>query len=335
MVTENSTSLDSWKPKLPLLLAIARRSTLSSTKPEVVISLRAKRVCEEVRATSSTSRSPSLRSDRTRSIVCFAPSRSMPTAPLLRPDHGDAAEAAGRAAVAHGVDLPGFPLAIPVQTDVLPGRLITEEVAGLPEVGRAALVGDVGDHRADLSALDLPKGVAAELEVVALVVDRVGAATVDQDTVIHAGHEIVERSRLLARGQPDVRHSLERHGSVRIGVAAGRRFVLSDKVRLLADRLVSDEEAALEDRKALRLDAVVVIAARRERLRQDAVTEDVDDVRADAELAQLVGRQERRAREIRLGPHGPVELGGMADRLVDRQRQVGRKQHEEIGRAHV
>src|SRR3989442_8848814 len=213
----------------------------SSTKPEVVISLRAKRVCEEVRATSSTSRSPSLRNERTRSSVLFASSRSRPTASLLRPDHGDAAEAAGRAAVAHGVDLAGLPLAIPVQTDVLPGGLIAEEVASLPEVGRAALVGDVGDHRAYLSALDFPEGVAAELEVIALVVDRVRTATVDQDPVIHAGNEVVERGRLLARGQPDVRHPLERHRGVRIGVAAGRRFVLPDPVRRSEERRVGKE----------------------------------------------------------------------------------------------
>src|SRR5262245_8826330 len=81
----------------------------------------------------------------------------------LRPQHVDLPEAGRRAAVAHRVDLLRLPLAVRVETDVLPGRLAAQTVAGLPEVRRAALIGHVGDHRPDLAALDLPEGIAPEL----------------------------------------------------------------------------------------------------------------------------------------------------------------------------
>src|SRR5262245_48125046 len=135
----------------------SRRETIdrvtSSTSPEVVISLRAKRVCEDVCARSSTSRSPSLRSARTRSIVFFASSRPRGMGRSLRPDDVDAAEPAGRTAVAHRVDLAGLPLAVPVQADVPPGRPVPQEIAGLPQIEHAALVGNVGHHRTDLTGL--------------------------------------------------------------------------------------------------------------------------------------------------------------------------------------
>ena len=106
-------------------------------------------------------------------------------------------EPGGATPVAHGVDLSGLALAVGVETDVFPEGLAADAVARGPEVGRAALVGDVGDHAPDLASLDLPERVAAELEVVPLLVDRVRAAAVDQDAVLHARDQVVERDRLV------------------------------------------------------------------------------------------------------------------------------------------
>ena len=97
---------------------------------------------------------------------------------------------------------------------------------------------------------------------------------------------------------------------------------------LVADRLIADEDPRLDDRKLAGLDPVVIIAAGRQALGASAVAVEVDDVRPDAELAQLVGGEERRAGVIGLVAEGAIELGGMADRLVDRQRQMGGQEHK-------
>src|SRR6266850_2905601 len=307
-------------------------SVRSSAAPEVVTSLRAKRVWETRRAASATSHSPLEAQASAASSVAFTLSRVQsvrsPAITLLRPDDVDAAEAAGGAAVAHGVDLGRLPLAVAVQPDVGPGRLVADGVARLPEVGRAALVRDVGDLRADLALLDLPEGVAAELEVVALVVDRVRPPAFDQDAVVHPRHEVVERHRLLARLEPHVRHALERDRGVRVGIGAAGRLLLPDPARLLARRLVADEDPLLEQVPALRLHSVVVVAAGRQRARQDPVAVDVDDLRADPEAPQLVRRQERGAGEVGLVAQRPIELGRVADRLVDGEPQVGGQEHQ-------
>ena len=52
----------------------------------------------------------------------------------------------------------------------------------------------------------------------------------------------------------------------------------------------------------------------------------VDDLRADLELAELLGRQEAGAGVVRLITERTIKLGRMADRLVDRQPEVGGQQ---------
>ena len=71
------------------------------------------------------------------------------------------------------------------------------------------------------------------------------------------------RDILVAWLERDVRHALERHRGPVVGVAAAVRGVLSDEVRLVARRLVADEDAVLDERPPLRLHAVVVVAAGR------------------------------------------------------------------------
>ena len=68
-----------------------------------------------------------------------------------------------------------------------------------PKIRRSRLVRDVAEHPADLAALDLPKRLAAELEVVPLLVDRITAASLYQDALVDACDEIVLRD-VLFRG---------------------------------------------------------------------------------------------------------------------------------------
>src|SRR5690242_16765872 len=98
-------------------------------------------------------------------------------------DDVDLPEARGRTAVADGVDLSGLALAIVRRAVLLPISGAGDGVAGLPEIRGARLVGNAPDHPLLLAALDAPEGVAAELEVVALLVDGVTAVAIDQNAV--------------------------------------------------------------------------------------------------------------------------------------------------------
>jgi hypothetical protein len=111
--------------------------------------------------------------------------------------------------VAHRVDLGGLAFAVVAEPHVFPEGFSADAVTRRPEVRSAALVGHVGDHAPDLARLDLPERVAAELEVVALLVDRVRAHAVDQDAVVNARDQVVERHAILRRLEPNVGHSLE------------------------------------------------------------------------------------------------------------------------------
>ena len=171
------------EPLLPPSRLVIATETFR-TMPAVVISLAANRVWPVCESRRDTSHSAALEKERILSASAFA--WSLVQLISGGPQYVDPPEPRGSAPVAHGVDLSGLALAVGVETDVFPESLAADAVAGGPEVRRAALVGDVGDHAADLSALDLPERVAAELEVVALLVDRIRAAAVDQDAVLDA-----------------------------------------------------------------------------------------------------------------------------------------------------
>ena len=152
--------------------------------------------------------------------------------------------------MAHRVRLARLPLAVVPQTDVLPEPLVGDRRACAPEVRRARSGKRRREHHAALlAALDLPERVAAELEVVALLVDRVAAAAVDQHAVIDR-----RRSRRPAwsRALPGFSHTLGmRWNGTRgpaVGVAQPCDSFSPIEVRLLARRLVVDEDAVVDER---------------------------------------------------------------------------------------
>ncbi len=70
----------------------------------------------------------------------------------------------------------GCPLASPVVPYICHDSLPDDRVEVVPEVRGDGVVGDVAHHPRLLAVLDLPERIAAELAVVALLVDRVAAA---------------------------------------------------------------------------------------------------------------------------------------------------------------
>ena len=188
---------------------------------------------------------------------------SIPSRQLLavrRADH-DAADAAPRRAVRRVVDLHRLPLRVAGGAEHLPRFLARRRVEVLPEVGGDRVVGDVAQHARLLAVLDLPERIAAELAVEALLIDRVAAAAVDQDAVLGVGDDLLRRRRSRrARLDVHVRHAQERIVAPRGGERAALRRGLADVVRGLAVGLQIDQPAFLDDRPALRLHAVIVVA---------------------------------------------------------------------------
>src|SRR5690606_29921907 len=171
--------------------------------------------------------------------------------------------------------------------------LVAHRHAGVPELRGADLVGHVLEHAGDPPVLDLVEQLAAELGVVALLVDRERAVADDVDAVLHVLDHVGHRQLRAARGQRDVGHALELHARPRVGVAAAVGLGLPQDVGLVADGLVVDQDAVADQVPALALHALVVVADRAEAAGLGLVGEDRDLVAAVAEAGlALVERGE-------------------------------------------
>ena len=159
------------------------------------------------------------------------------------------------------------------------GALAAEERQRVPEVRRPRLIGDVAQHARPLAVLDLPEHLAAELEVVALLIDRERAVAFDVDaafvapmtssSVTSLGSAAGSRSASAETGSTPSPARARRHGSPRVFV----RFAIQR--RHVARRLVVHEDALVDDRPRLRRHAFVVPAAGGAAARFRAVAEHV------------------------------------------------------------
>ena len=93
----------------------------------------------------------------------------------------------------------GWPLPSPFGAAEPVAALAADHVDARPELRRADLVGDVLQHADDLAAADLVEHLAAELRVVALLVDRERAVADDRDAAVRRGDEIFPHESFVAR----------------------------------------------------------------------------------------------------------------------------------------
>src|SRR5262249_19416988 len=163
-----------------------------------------------------------------------------------------------------------------------------------------------------------------------VVVEAEAAIADDVEPVLLAGDEVVERSRLRVRLQRNVWHALNRKRHWAVAIGAAIRLAAADERRLAHRHLVVLEHAVLDDRK-LRTDAahaVVIESDGRQSTGLRSIRHDRHHRTAELERAELLRRQEGRSGEIGLPAESTVELGGMTDRFVDRQPEIGRIEHE-------
>nr|GEU28510.1 hypothetical protein [Tanacetum cinerariifolium] len=247
-------------------------------------------------------------------------------------DHIDAVEARGGRAVRHGAHLARLPFAVEEGAAHAPVACIAQRRAGVPEFLSVGLVGHVFELVADLAVLDLVIQLAAELEVVALLVDRERATAQDVDALLDVLDHLVGRELLLARRQRHIGHALELHAAPAVRVRAAMRFLFADDVGLVARGLVVDQDAVLDDVPALGGHALVVVAHAAERTGRGAVRNKIDDVGAVLEFFALpfIERGKAGAGVIGFVTEHAVELRGVAHRLVDGQEQVFGRQHQVV-----
>src|SRR5690606_30573817 len=106
--------------------------------------------------------------------------------------------------VRNGGHLTGLSLAVeegPVESVV---ALVADADAGIPELRRPQLIGHILDHFGHLAVLDLVEELAAELRVVALLIDGERTVADDVDAVLDVLDHLGRAQLLLARSKRDV-----------------------------------------------------------------------------------------------------------------------------------
>jgi hypothetical protein len=174
--------------------------------------------------------------------------------------HVNLPKACDGTAVADSVRLYGFALAIIEGTAQLVTRLTAQSITGAPKIRRARLIGNIAQHSDNLAFLDFPEGLSAELEIVALLIDGKAAVAVNQNAVLNATHEVIQRNVLARRFQRNVGHTRERNVTPALCVEATVRSITSDERRRITRGLPIDKHAILHQVPALCRCAFVVVA---------------------------------------------------------------------------
>jgi hypothetical protein len=158
---------------------------------------------------------------------------------LLSPEDIDAGEHAGRRRVPDPDDLRGLALAAVRRPEHLERRGVADGREAAPERGRDAAVVRILDHARQFPVRDQEAALAAELELVARVVDRPRGVRLHEHAALDARDELAER--LVARLDVEVRHSVDRRPVPAVGA---RVRDAGEPGALLRDRAA---ERTLED----------------------------------------------------------------------------------------
>src|SRR5437867_734722 len=113
--------------------------------------------------------------------------------------HIDLTETGNGTAMAYRINLLRLAFAIVGRAVQFISGFSAQTVTGPPEIGRARLIGDVAEHLADFAFFNFPKGLAAELKIIALLIDRPTAVAINQDPVLHTRNQVLERNLFFGR----------------------------------------------------------------------------------------------------------------------------------------
>src|SRR6476646_863161 len=95
----------------------------------------------------------------------------------------------------HPAGLAWLPLATCDEAEAATMTAVSHAVTAIPEFRRDPMVDHVPQHVGALAVLDQPEGITAELEVIAPLIDAVGAVAFDVDAPFHFCKKIAHRGR--------------------------------------------------------------------------------------------------------------------------------------------
>lgn len=109
----------------------------------------------------------------------------------------------------HPAGLAGLPL--PTGNESVPPakRSVCHSVATAPKFRRDPMIDHIPQHMGSPAVFYQPEGVAAELEIVAALINAVRSMTFDINAAFHVGNELIARS--LARLQSDIGDAHDRN----------------------------------------------------------------------------------------------------------------------------
>ena len=193
--------------------------------------------------------------------------------------------------------------------------------AGIPELRGDAAVARVLEHADALAVANLPADFAAELEVVALVVDGPTAVGLHVDGVVRV-EDLIER--LAARLQAHIGHADHWQARPAVRAHASVGAVLPHGCSRFARGHIAREAAVADDVGALRGNAFVIERERSQArpVFQTRIAHYVDDRGTILQGAQLIQREKAHAGVIGLAAQDAVKLNRVANRFVDLQRRV-------------
>src|SRR5579862_609046 len=246
----------------------------------------------------------------------------------IRASDLDAAETRGAGPVARAHHLLRLPLAAVGRTPQCPMLGTGDGCARIPEFRGDPAVAGILEHADALAAADLPADLAAELEVVALVVDRPAAVSFHVDPMVGAAEDFVER--LPAGSQAHIGHADQRQARPAVGAHSAVRARRTYRRGGFARGHVAGEQAVADDVGGLRRHAFIVEreGAQTGTVLGARVAHHVDNLRAIAQAVQLIERQEAHAGIIGLAAEHAVQLDGVPDGFVDLQAELRTIQDE-------
>src|SRR5262245_15648101 len=228
----------------------------------------------------------------------------------------DVRETARRHGMADADDLVGLALAAPGSAEHLQRVAVADRREAAPEGRRDPTVVGVLHHIAELAVLDPTAPFAAELELVARIVDRPGTIRLHVHPALDGADQLGERA--VAGFEIQVGHAVDRRPVPTGGAGVGDTGNTGARLRRArSERALQD--AARDDLFAARRLPIVVEAVARQLPGTGRIERDVQQLRAVAIRTEHIERDETAAGVVALIAEDAVELERMADRLVHLQ----------------
>lgn len=207
----------------------------------------------------------------------------------------------------------------------LEGAGVAHRAEVAPELRGDAPVVGVLHHALEFAVLDQLAPFAAELELVACVVDRPGAVVGHQHPALDTGHQL--REALVAGLQVEIGHAVDGRAVPTAGAAVGDALQAAAVLRQGAAERT--QQAAFADQVFLaRGAAVVVLAVAGQLLGDFRVEADVEQAGAVLVATEVLGLDEAGTGVVALVAEDAIQLQRVADRLVDLQDHLVRHQQQ-------